>query len=1105
MERRICLPENPTCYQKILAIELAAILGFELESVKFPILDPCGDIVILPAGESCPAGAVRRSGKSFVYVADSRTSVDCVCRSILAHPEQILDRAGSRRECPQPAGYQAAPVHDGVQENRKLRPHAGLESFFEHGCFLADEDQDWLADHVLVRILADRSLSVSQTVAAANLAARIGAETVTLTYPLTVESESGPSPLIRFSSEGAPGVSVGGEGRRIVTVQGDGVPLEQFSSAFCNSFPQTVPGRTWTDFIRDFEKGLAFQSLDGQLSRLEESGAQNAECFFSPGAAEDTRLSQRFPHALFYNYKGREKVFEETYDLPWEVDCCRRLLEEKVYPQLKAGDDVDIQIILSEDRTRRDMLAAEITGRLDRIGAAARHVDILCAYKQGFCWIDEKVLPALERCEQRPADIEIAFRPFLPSDGAQWLDLPTRYLHELYPIDDIIAGRLKISRDVIRFVEYIGDQDVTYTFRAVSAAGAELFAGSYRASFSERPYMDEFPEAGLVHPSTGAIRAAVNGQPVFSGRIPTDLETIWDVYQSRVLPFCRDYIALQCGGRPEQSMQPFFSQLRLEIGISEPDFLLPCRQDMVSSLDAFHEDLYFVGLDFFSRYGKQAGGDCLDAPGLILPIIHQITGKPTMTFTLFRQLRQSPALLIEGIPSPRPPAGKAYLRALRSGACGMEAVINILSDGDLTGYLASYARLLEEGILLAAGQLEGFARIALELNGQPAASARIPARPQEPPLDMDDIDLMPGRLIGYDEYLAIIEQLRRVPGIAVYEAGESYLGRKIHAIELLPSCSQFKSRLKRIQCNPTKLIDARHHANEISATNGCFLLLRELLKNPRYQHIGDRLNIILIPLENPDGAAIHYALQKEHPHWKFHIARFNALGKEFAGEYFLDETIHTEALAYTGVYRKWLPDLVVENHGVPSHEWDQQFSGYTAPMYRDFWLPRALIYGYFWIIDHPAYAMNRQLNDQMEDAVAQALLDDPEVMRINRDWRDRFEKYAHQWRPDLFSAAYYKGMISYKYPFPYRPKGYVSIRYPWLTAVNFVSEVSDETAGGDYLELCTRTHLIHDLATTDLLLTSRCVYQHSLTLQDGELHKTCRRLRPFLLPEAPCI
>ena len=97
MERRICLPENPTCYQKILAIELAAILGFELESVKFPILDPCGDIVILPAGESCPAGAVRRSGKSFVYVADSRTSVDCVCRSILAHPEQILDRAGSRR------------------------------------------------------------------------------------------------------------------------------------------------------------------------------------------------------------------------------------------------------------------------------------------------------------------------------------------------------------------------------------------------------------------------------------------------------------------------------------------------------------------------------------------------------------------------------------------------------------------------------------------------------------------------------------------------------------------------------------------------------------------------------------------------------------------------------------------------------------------------------------------------------------------------------------------------------------------------------------------------------------------------------------------------
>ena len=69
------------------------------------------------------------------------------------------------------------------------------------------------------------------------------------------------------------------------------------------------------------------------------------------------------------------------------------------------------------------------------------------------------------------------------------------------------------------------------------------------------------------------------------------------------------------------------------------------------------------------------------------------------------------------------------------------------------------------------------------------------------------------------------------------------------------------------------------------------MFLRELMQNPKYHRIGDQLNIILIPFENPDGAAVHYMLQKEHPNWKFHIARYNSLGKEFAGEYFKDDTM----------------------------------------------------------------------------------------------------------------------------------------------------------------------------------------------------------------------
>ncbi|WP_260680532.1 hypothetical protein [Enterococcus avium] len=53
-------------------------------------------------------------------------------------------------------------------------------------------------------------------------------------------------------------------------------------------------------------------------------------------------------------------------------------------------------------------------------------------------------------------------------------------------------------------------------------------------------------------------------------------------------------------------------------------------------------------------------------------------------------------------------------------------------------------------------------------------------------LTIDQIDLYPEQVIGYEEYLSIIQQLKRVPQISVYKIATSYLGREIYAIELLP-------------------------------------------------------------------------------------------------------------------------------------------------------------------------------------------------------------------------------------------------------------------------------------------------------------------------------
>ncbi|MCU6262844.1 hypothetical protein, partial [Escherichia coli] len=94
---------------------------------------------------------------------------------------------------------------------------------------------------------------------------------------------------------------------------------------------------------------------------------------------------------------------------------------------------------------------------------------------------------------------------------------------------------------------------------------------------------------GKVHPATGYIRAWINGEEVLHKNIQTDLEAVWDTYQAEVLPDCKRYIEEKNGGVITPEQQPFFQELLLDVTVSEPDFRVGCREDLISSLDALHE------------------------------------------------------------------------------------------------------------------------------------------------------------------------------------------------------------------------------------------------------------------------------------------------------------------------------------------------------------------------------------------------------------------------------------------------------------------------------------------------------------------------------------
>ena len=103
--------------------------------------------------------------------------------------------------------------------------------------------------------------------------------------------------------------------------------------------------------------------------------------------------------------------------------------------------------------------------------------------------------------------------------------------------------------------------------------------------------------------------------------------------------------------------------------------------------------------------------------------------------------------------------------------------------------------------------------------------------------------------------------------------------------------------------------------------------------------------------------------------------------------------------------------------------------------------------------------------------------------------------------PGLFPADYYKGMINYWIPYESDPNHrYPSVRFPWITTVAYTSEVADETAQGEYLNLCARTHVAADEAAIRMLTDrSTCVMEDTCLLDGDEMTLALIRKRPVVI------
>ena len=1088
---KIRLRDDLSWKEKQNAIETSLIMGFYSISAEFPIASRLEGIEIPKKLETL--------GETYKPITNE-------------WPKDYVSSSKS-----------AKPILEFDWRNKK-----GLETMFSKGVFLKDENFDQLPDKLNFKIIIPKDCNLSILIAACNFAFRYGMETTAFEGPI-IADEGWQGNLLLFEEDHECGMKfLEKDERTVIRVHGQGKELESFSSHICESFPLLPEERTWKDQLQDMIDSFAMKNLDGELSYLKaykEELEGSISAYLNPEIEERLdEVESLFPDVEFRNHKSLNKIYEKSYDIPWEVDVFKDILVEKLYNKLKPEDKVEIYAGLSEDMDVRKNLIDEIEDELKKIEIKSHKVEIISAYKQGFSWIEEVILPQLKdpAIKENINGVEIAFKAFLPKgeeewideDGAtpsydnvagedsnKWLDIPIRYLQELYPIDDMIARELEIPRNMIKFLVYEGEEDITYKVNILDKDDKNILESDYKASYSERSYLDEYEGMGKVHPSTGFIRVYVNGREIVNEYIKTDLENIWDIYQEQVLPECKNFIELKTKGNPNKDDQPFFSQLKLEVKASEADYNLPFREDMISSLNAFHQDLYFVGMDYFKNYGLEINNTILDAPGLILPLVKKNLGKPIFKVTLYDKLEETPIIKADNkvvVSEYKRENIELYLEMINYKDGKTSAVLKTnLKDEKL---IESYMELLKDDHLKASKQFSGIDYLKINTDKNNYIAPIIGPEELKKDLSILDINLKESEIIGYKEYLEIIEQLKRVPGIRVYPIARSYLGRIIYAIELMSKERGYISKTKRITNFPSEMINCRHHANEVSSTNAAFILLKKLLREEKYEKLTEKLNLVIVPLENVDGAEIHYELQKDNPNWKLHAARFNGVGKEFYYEHFKLDTIYTEAMALTRLWEKWLPDIIVDNHGVPSHEWDQQFSGYTSPSYKGFWLPRSLLYGYFWLVSNEEYKGNYIVNKKIEEVIADKIAENDEMTMWNKEWMSIFEKYAHEWMPKLFPADYYNDMINYWISFKFDPlHRYPSIRYPWITSVAYTSEVADETAQGDYLNLCARTHVAHDEAVIEMLMGSTSLFENQFQIEDDKISIKYIRHRPLFI------
>ena len=331
------------------------------------------------------------------------------------------------------------------------------------------------------------------------------------------------------------------------------------------------------------------------------------------------------------------------------------------------------------------------------------------------------------------------------------------------------------------------------------------------------------------------------------------------------------------------------------------------------------------------------------------------------------------------------------------------------------------------------------------------------------------------RLVQWDtpitpsENEEILAKLNTFSNVNVYYMTSSFLGQDIFAVDFLPEMdAEFVSQAKLNALKPTLFISGRQHANEVSSTSHILRLGELFATDTTYGNYLKNVNVVLHPITNPDGARLAYEMQKVNPDFMLHAGYLGALGVDVTSGSNSPDPIYPESKVRPRINETWLPDIYINMHGYPSHEWVQYFAGYSAWVrsrkggQRSWWIPRGwFIPGFRWV-DDDKYPDIKTAQFAILDSIAVAITSEPEVEAMNRRMYARYRKYGKQDRENF--REYFHNGILVNASLRGRKVTGSGLNNPRITYFSITTEAPDETARGDWLRLVATAGLAHSSA-----------------------------------------